>query len=247
MASNSTTGTASLDSERTDLRPLPPVVDWVLGILLVLAGLAGTLAGAAVLAAIDRGEIREAVADGTIQSDVVADADLVDVTHTTLTWVGGGLIVAGLVAVVAGVAYVIVRRRTHRRAAAGEAVSNFGANAFVGAVVSIVTSFLPFSPAVGGAVAGYLEGGGTERALGVGALSGILATAPLLAVMAFAMSGVSAGLVGVGEGALALLVAATLLLSLAVVATMGAGLGALGSFVEWKLLEEDEDEGEIAG
>ncbi|MFC6757774.1 MULTISPECIES: DUF5518 domain-containing protein [Haloarcula] len=47
-------------------------------------------------------------------------------------------------------------------------------NAVIGAVVSIVLSFVPFSTLLGGAVAGYLEGGTRSDGLRVGAISGVL-------------------------------------------------------------------------
>lgn len=51
----------------------------------------------------------------------------------------------------------------------------------VGAVLTVVTTFfLPFAPALGGAAAGYLEGGETADGAKVGALSGFVALVPLL-------------------------------------------------------------------
>ncbi|PSP61381.1 hypothetical protein BRC76_06160 [Halobacteriales archaeon QH_8_67_36] len=47
-------------------------------------------------------------------------------------------------------------------------------NAVIGAVASIVLSFVPFSPVLGGAVAGYLQGGTRSDGLRVGAISGVL-------------------------------------------------------------------------
>lgn len=54
-------------------------------------------------------------------------------------------------------------------------------NALIGAVVTVVTVFLvPFSPVLGGAVAGYLQGGDNDDGLKVGALSGVIALVPVL-------------------------------------------------------------------
>lgn len=47
-------------------------------------------------------------------------------------------------------------------------------NAVIGAVASIVLSFVPLSPVLGGAVAGYLQGGTRSDGLRVGAISGVL-------------------------------------------------------------------------
>jgi hypothetical protein len=45
-------------------------------------------------------------------------------------------------------------------------------NAVIGAAVAVFASFIPFSTVVGGAVAGYLEGGTSSDGLRVGAISG---------------------------------------------------------------------------
>jgi hypothetical protein len=62
--------------------------------------------------------------------------------------------------------------------------SNTIVNAFIGAVVSIVSGFfLPFfSPVVGGGVAGYLEGGDSEHGAKVGAISGGFASIPIVLI-----------------------------------------------------------------
>lgn len=63
-----------------------------------------------------------------------------------------------------------------------EATPNTTLNALIGGVVSVVTAtFLgPFSPVLGGGVAGYLEGGETDDGLKVGAFAGLIALVPLL-------------------------------------------------------------------
>ena len=52
-------------------------------------------------------------------------------------------------------------------------------NAVVGAVASLVLVFLPFSPAVGGAAAGYLQRGTTTNGATAGAVTGLLVAFPL--------------------------------------------------------------------
>lgn len=51
-------------------------------------------------------------------------------------------------------------------------------NALVGGVAGIVLFFIPFSTVLGGAVAGYLEGGDTSEGLKVGALAGLVMLVP---------------------------------------------------------------------
>lgn len=225
-------------------RPVPAAVDWILGVLFVLVGLASALGGAALLAAIDRSDVREAVAEEDVQSDVLTDPEIVDVVQATMTWSGVGLLVLGALLVLGGIAYALLRRRTHRRATAGEDVNHHGGNAVLGAVAAIVLSFVPFSQAVGGFLAGALERGSDRRSLGVGALSGVLSVVPLLVLLAFALGGAAVGLLNVGEGAWALLVVAGLLLTLGILATIGAALGALGGFLGGRLAGErfGEDE-----
>ena len=55
-------------------------------------------------------------------------------------------------------------------------------NALIGAVVTVVTSVVPLSPVVGGAVAGYLQRGDNKEGATVGALSGVLVTVPLAVI-----------------------------------------------------------------
>ena len=62
-----------------------------------------------------------------------------------------------------------------------ESTPNTAMNALVGAVVTAVTApLLPFAPALGGGVAGYLEGGDSASGLKVGTIAGVLATIPLV-------------------------------------------------------------------
>lgn len=58
-------------------------------------------------------------------------------------------------------------------------------NAVIGAVASVVLSFLPFGIVLGGAIAGYLQGEPNDYAEGakVGALAGLLAFLPVLGII----------------------------------------------------------------
>lgn len=107
-------------------------------------------------------------------------------------------------------------------------------NALLGALVSVVLSFLPFSPALGGAVAGYLEG---RDGLRVGAVSGVFASLPLFGVV------VLLGLVALGLGFADLAVGGFLLFVLGVFAVLfvvgyAVVLSALGGLVGVYLAEE---------
>lgn len=58
-------------------------------------------------------------------------------------------------------------------------MSNTLRNALIGAVVSVLLGMIPFSPVLGGGVAGYLEGGDSRTGIRVGAIAGVIAAVPL--------------------------------------------------------------------
>ncbi len=119
---------------------------------------------------------------------------------------------------------------------------NLYVNAVIGAVVTVVTAFLPFSPVLGGAVAAYLEGGDRDRGLKTGAVSGVFASLPLaLVVLAvlffvpflFALD--PSGVAGIG----ALFVVFIVLVVVGLVAAYTVGLSALGGVLAIALLERE--------
>ncbi|XVH32059.1 DUF5518 domain-containing protein [Haloferacaceae archaeon DSL9] len=112
--------------------------------------------------------------------------------------------------------------------------SNTWINAIIGAVVTVVTSFLVLSPILGGAVAGYLESAETDAGLRVGALSGLLATIPFVGfvLLGFGLyAGFSPSVGGPPIGAFALFFAVA---GAAVAFTVGlsAAGGYLGSYLK---------------
>lgn len=222
-----------------DAYPIPGVVDYLIAVLIAVFGLALVAGGSALTFVVDRALIVDGVTSGSIQSTVLSEGDLIEVTTATVNWTGLGLLVTGLLLVVGGIAYGLLRRRSRKRRAAGEATSDFVANAVLGAAVSVLVMVVPFSPAVGGGLAGYLERGESERTVSVGTLSGLLAAAPLLLILAFVAVGVTTGVLAVGASGLAVVVGVAMLVALMVTATVGAGLGALGGFVGGKLADGD--------
>lgn len=122
-------------------------------------------------------------------------------------------------------------------------------NAVLGGVVSFLTgNFVPFAPVLGGAVAGYLEGGTRRDGVRVGALSGLIAFVPVMAVAVVISSilgavGLGFGLGIFGGGAPGLGAAGFLgalfvlfLLVMAVVYFVGGGAlgGWLGNYVKYE-------------
>jgi hypothetical protein len=203
-------------------------VDWLVTALLVLGGVLTVMLGFLLNAAADRAEIADLVADGTIQSTVLSDAELVDVTYALAWWGGVGFAAVGVVMILGGVGFVLYRRRARRRRAeTGTTGPDTTTNAIIGAIVSVVTSFVPLSPVLGGLIAGYLQKGSRTEGARVGGLAGLVAAVPIallflsLVVGLFGAStevgaGFEAGLVGVGF-AIAAIVAALYLVVLSAV------------------------------
>lgn len=106
-------------------------------------------------------------------------------------------------------------------------------NGLLGGIVAIVLSAIPFSPVLGGGVAGYLEGGSRRDGLWVGALAGVVAAIPIAAVVVAVLLVSGAALVGIGPraaGGLALFVLFFLFV-LVLSALYTIGLGALGGWL----------------
>jgi hypothetical protein len=113
-------------------------------------------------------------------------------------------------------------------------------NAVVGAVVTVLASFVPFSPVVGGAVAGYLQEGDTASAMRVGALSGLIATIPFALVLALLGSVLSAlPLVGVPLSVSALF-GTFFFVVLLVALVYTVALSTLGGYVGWHIQSETD-------
>jgi len=105
-------------------------------------------------------------------------------------------------------------------------------NAVIGVVASVVPGFIPFSTLLGGAVAGYLEGGRSRDGVVVGAISGVLGL--IIGAVFFFVSVVFLVVFAVGAGAPPGLSGLGIAFSL-LVALVGAlytvGLSALGGLV----------------
>lgn len=226
-------------------RSVPEFVDWIVAAVIALTGLAMTVGGTVMTFVVDRALLEEGVQSGRITVVVfereLTEAEMLDFTLEVVFWTGVGTLLTGIALVAVAVAYVLARRRAHRRAGEDRSAGTYRANAVLGAVATAVLSFVPFSPVVGGGVAGYLDHFASGRSTSVGALSGVLAVAPALAVLAFVTGGLFAGLSAVGETGLGIVTAATMLLVVLFVVAYGAGLGALGGFAGGRIAEGQAD------
>lgn len=104
-------------------------------------------------------------------------------------------------------------------------------NALIGAVVTIVFTFIPFSSVLGGAIAGYLEGGELGDGVRVGAFSGLIATVPMIIVFFFIGSIFSFGLMGTGGPRMLAMGGAFVLIGFLFAAIYIIGLSAVGGAV----------------
>lgn len=104
-------------------------------------------------------------------------------------------------------------------------------NAVVGAVATIGLSFTGISPVLGGALAAYLDGGDTTNGLRVGALSGLIASIPVGAILAIALFFLPlTGDLGVAIGGL-VIVAAIVAIGVGYTVALSALGGALGIYL----------------
>lgn len=103
-------------------------------------------------------------------------------------------------------------------------------NAVIGAVITVVTAFVPFSPVLGGGVAGYLQRGSDREGLRVGALSGVIASLPILAIVGLVTAVGFFGIALTGEVALPLAVGAVLFLVSLFVIGYTVVLSTIGGF-----------------
>lgn len=116
--------------------------------------------------------------------------------------------------------------------------TGFWVSAVLGAVVSVVASFVPFSPVLGGGVAGYLHRGTREEGARVGAASGVLAAVPLVAVLTLVFGALGFLTVVENAAAGALLFLAVLLVAVGATLVLSAGLAALGGYLGAYVREE---------
>lgn len=156
-------------------------LDWILAGLLVLLGLVIGAIGGLLIRVADRNTMAELVADETIESDIITQAELVDILFAGSWWGGLGTIAAGVVMIGIGLVFGFNRRRVDRAGAETEPPTLW-ANALLGAFVTAITSFVPFSAILGGGVAGHLETADSWKGALAGALAGFLLAIPVIII-----------------------------------------------------------------
>lgn len=76
---------------------------------------------------------------------------------------------------------------------------DFYLHAVLGAVVTVVLSFVPFAPLLGGGLAGYLHDQGTGRGTRIGLVAGVIAAVPIALVFVLMVTVMSFGALATGE------------------------------------------------
>lgn len=238
------TDTTSPNAEelRSGIQPSGPVsklVDWVTALLLVFGGLLFGTAGAGIYALADRSRIARWVAEGRLTSSELTDTELIDTTHALFTWGGIGMAITGLLLVVGGVGYLLYRSRMRARAESDNPDSI--TLAIIGAVVTIVTSFIPLSPILGGIVSGYLQGGENADGTRAGAYAGLVAAIPFSLLGLFVVGGLAIATLELGLAGLGVFVGLAVVFSLVVGVVYLVGLSALGGYIGVSLAARNRD------
>ncbi|WP_247730601.1 DUF5518 domain-containing protein [Halovivax limisalsi] len=124
--------------------------------------------------------------------------------------------------------------RTTGDASAPDRGSSTGLNALIGAVAGIVLSFVPLSPLLGGALAGYLEDGTYREGAIVGLVAGLIMLVPFVLFGLF----VTSLFLGFGPSGSGLVFGVFGLFVLTTSAAYTVGLGAVGGYIGVYLRDE---------
>lgn len=246
MDSNTPSGRGPGGHDAVGGRPAsyPWFVDWVVAGVLALGGLALVVAGIVVFVTVTPGVVADAVADGSLQSDTFSGQALVDVTSATVHWGSIGLLLSGLLTWGLAAVFLVQRRRSSgaNDHLSGDGPSSSSANAIRGAVASLLLSSVPFSPVLGGVLAGSLERRDAAGNARIGALSGILFALVPAIVAAFAAGGVVLGAQAAGESPTGALVAGVVFVGLAFSFVTSGAAGAIGGYLGGRFSHEDSDD-----
>ena len=209
-------------------RALNGAVTWLVAAVLVLVGGSIAFLGAILSQVASSSWVAKMVAAGRLTSMELTPAELTSVTNALLWWGGAGLTVVGLALVVTGVGFLTYR---YRARGSGARRADTTTSVVAGAVVSVLASFVPLSPVLGGAAAAYLRKGDRETGLRVGALAGLVAAVPVVVLVAFLVGGFAVVASELALGAVTGIVVLALVFSLFVAVLYMVGLSALGGYL----------------
>lgn len=216
-----------VQSRDEQTQPLSRTLDGIISLFLVLVGGAFAAGGFLIAGFADIGRITSWVASGRITSTEMSDPELIDAVFAFIWGSGVSLTVTGAMLVTAGVVFFGLQTRARRRFdATGVASPSATGNAIIGAVVTVVASFVPLSPLIGGGIAGYLNRGSDSGAVRVGGLAGLFAAVPVVTVFAVVTWSLLASATG-----LTALIVGILTVSLTASVVYVVGLSVLGAYL----------------
>ena len=198
-------------------------VDWAIGAILGIAGTLIVLGGTSLYYSVNRTDVTDYVHSSEFQSEVLTDGEAIDALVALGQWSGIGLLFAGALLVLLGIALVI----GHRQARNERHSTPHWILGVAGALISSLLSFIPLSPILGGAVAGYLNPNPESSGLGIGTTAGVFGSLPLLVVIIFTSVGLI--LSAPSETAAAVVTAVSIVLLL--ILPYFVGLSAIGGYL----------------
>ncbi|SEW29291.1 DUF5518 domain-containing protein [Halobacterium jilantaiense] len=157
-------------------------IDWGIGAVLWVFGTLVALSGGVLYASSSSAVVTAVIRNGEFESEVLTEAEAIDILVGLGQWGGIGLLVTGVLLVAFGVTVVVV----HGRVRESDEATPAWVLGVAGAMVSGLLSFIPFSPVIGGGVAGYLDSDQSASGLGPGMLAGVIGSLPLLTITVFA-------------------------------------------------------------
>ncbi len=212
--------------------PVPGVVDWLLGLLAGIAGLALTAVSVGLYTRVDRAAIRETVIEQDIEPNGLTQLELIDAGEPFVDALAVGLGVTGLALVGFAAAFIYLRRQTRRRVSreGGTTATFVSCTVYGAAVGSLVSSIIPgLGALVGGGIGASLHDG--DSSVRVGAMSGLLsfaATLPLLVCLGIGAVAGGAAISELGGGAS---IAGVIIISGLLGTAFNTGVGAVGGYL----------------
>jgi hypothetical protein len=218
-------------------------VDWLVVLIVGVAGFALTMAGAAAAFVADQRRIAEEVdldeiTVGTTER-TLTDPEATALVSDALQWTGLGLLVTGLVLAGGAVVYGVTSYRAREDGDALTPRQHERHAAVFGALATMAIAFVPLAQLLGGVAASYRNRSNTDRSVRVGSLSGALVAVPMVVIVVFVGIGTYTGLSVVGDEAFRRTMLGWMLGSAALAALLSTGLGGVGGYVGARLLGEE--------
>ncbi|MFB6111390.1 MAG: DUF5518 domain-containing protein [Halobacteriaceae archaeon] len=206
---------------------IPGIVDWLAAALFVITGLGLIGAGLGLRGSLDRAAVSELVASGAVQHEPLSDQAATEVILSVGDWASLGLLIGGAVVILGGIAFGAYTATGRGRTPTGAATGT--RSVALGVAATIVLFFIPATPAVGGAITGYVAPPG--RGTRLGAATGLLAILPGLFVPSVLGLGFLIDAPAVGTPDLLSAIGWVLLASVPVGVVLGLIVGGIGGYL----------------